>query len=137
MNAVPHASALAAVQELLQQQSEESDGTGSRTKRLRADSSTENEAKLSPLPTHVPNVVSSEFHNDVHHRTGFTASLQAHSSVKRKSAPICAEAETSSADSRAASAEHNVYKVAVAVRQGNILATAFHPELSDDLRWHR
>lgn len=30
-----------------------------------------------------------------------------------------------------------VYQVAVAVRQGNLLATAFHPELSDDLRWHR
>lgn len=29
------------------------------------------------------------------------------------------------------------YQVAVAVQQGNILATAFHPELTDDLRWHR
>ena len=29
------------------------------------------------------------------------------------------------------------YKVAVAVQQGNILATAFHPELGNDLRWHR
>ncbi len=27
--------------------------------------------------------------------------------------------------------------VAVAVRAGPILATAFHPELTDDLRWHR
>ena len=27
--------------------------------------------------------------------------------------------------------------VKVAVKSGNILATAFHPELSDDLRWHR
>ncbi len=27
--------------------------------------------------------------------------------------------------------------VIVAVRQGAILATAFHPELTDDLRWHR
>jgi 5'-phosphate synthase pdxT subunit len=27
--------------------------------------------------------------------------------------------------------------VVVAVRQGSILATAFHPELTDDLRWHR
>ncbi len=25
----------------------------------------------------------------------------------------------------------------VAVRQSNILATAFHPELTDDSRWHR
>ena len=30
-----------------------------------------------------------------------------------------------------------LYQVAVAVRQGNILATAFHPELTNDLRWHR
>ena len=29
------------------------------------------------------------------------------------------------------------YEVFVAVRQGNILATAFHPELTEDLRWHR
>ena len=35
------------------------------------------------------------------------------------------------------SAESDVHTVAVAVRQGNILATAFHPELTDDLRWHR
>jgi pyridoxal 5'-phosphate synthase pdxT subunit len=28
-------------------------------------------------------------------------------------------------------------KVIVAVRQGPILATAFHPELTDDARWHR
>lgn len=27
-------------------------------------------------------------------------------------------------------------EVIVAVRQENILATAFHPELTDDLRWH-
>lgn len=27
-------------------------------------------------------------------------------------------------------------EVIVAVRQGNIVATAFHPELTDDLRWH-
>ena len=27
--------------------------------------------------------------------------------------------------------------VAVALRKGPILATAFHPELTDDLRWHR
>jgi 5'-phosphate synthase pdxT subunit len=28
-------------------------------------------------------------------------------------------------------------RVHVAVRQGPLLATAFHPELTDDLRWHR
>ena len=27
--------------------------------------------------------------------------------------------------------------VIVAVKQGNIIATAFHPELTDDLRWHK
>ncbi|WVZ78019.1 hypothetical protein U9M48_025799 [Paspalum notatum var. saurae] len=37
-------------------------------------------------------------------------------------------------------AEEQVYskdRVIVAVRQGNILATAFHPELTSDSRWHR
>lgn len=29
------------------------------------------------------------------------------------------------------------FNVAVAVQQDNILATAFHPELTEDLRWHR
>jgi pyridoxal 5'-phosphate synthase pdxT subunit len=29
------------------------------------------------------------------------------------------------------------FDVFVAVRQGNVLATAFHPELTEDLRWHR
>lgn len=29
------------------------------------------------------------------------------------------------------------YRVIVAARQGHILATAFHPELTRDLRWHR
>ncbi|VAI54599.1 unnamed protein product [Triticum turgidum subsp. durum] len=36
--------------------------------------------------------------------------------------------------------EDQVYskdRVIVAVRQGNILATAFHPELTSDSRWHR
>jgi 5'-phosphate synthase pdxT subunit len=31
----------------------------------------------------------------------------------------------------------NGERVVVAVRQGPILATAFHPELTDDIRWHR
>lgn len=30
----------------------------------------------------------------------------------------------------------SVEKVAVAVKQGNLLATAFHPELTSDTRWH-
>lgn len=29
------------------------------------------------------------------------------------------------------------HPVIVAFRQGNVLSTAFHPELTDDLRWHR
>ena len=29
------------------------------------------------------------------------------------------------------------WDVAVAVRQGNLIATAFHPEFTQDLRWHR
>lgn len=29
------------------------------------------------------------------------------------------------------------FEVMIAVKQGNILATAFHPELTEDLRWHR
>ena len=40
--------------------------------------------------------------------------------------------EADSSDSK-----DHVYNVIVAVRQENILATAFHPELTDDLRWHR
>ena len=33
--------------------------------------------------------------------------------------------------------DNDMFEVFVAVRQGNILATAFHPELTQDLRWHR
>ena len=40
---------------------------------------------------------------------------------------------TPSEDGELIAQEIDVY---VAVRQGNILATAFHPELSKDLRWH-
>ena len=35
----------------------------------------------------------------------------------------------------AAAAQGGLESVAVAVRSGRLLATAFHPELSDDLRW--
>lgn len=35
------------------------------------------------------------------------------------------------------SAEEGNEEVIAAVRKGAILATAFHPELTDDLRWHR
>lgn len=33
--------------------------------------------------------------------------------------------------------EPGVSSVAVAVRQGSLLGTAFHPELTEDTRWHR
>jgi hypothetical protein len=33
--------------------------------------------------------------------------------------------------------EQQQFNVTVAIQQNNILATAFHPELTDDLRWHR
>jgi 5'-phosphate synthase pdxT subunit len=32
---------------------------------------------------------------------------------------------------------HDGQEVIAAVRQGPLLATAFHPELTDDPRWHR
>lgn len=32
--------------------------------------------------------------------------------------------------------QKNATPVIVAVRQDNVIATAFHPELTDDLRWH-
>ena len=64
---------------------------------------------------------------------GFQATPQPFSSLK------CFEKTERQAGSECAvgAVEENVYQVAVAVRQGNILATAFHPELSNDLRWHR
>lgn len=36
-----------------------------------------------------------------------------------------------------ASDETNAREVICAVRKGSILCTAFHPEIADDLRWHR
>jgi hypothetical protein len=36
-----------------------------------------------------------------------------------------------------AASQEFYFNVAVAVKQNNILATAFHPELTNDLRWHR
>ncbi len=32
--------------------------------------------------------------------------------------------------------DESPWDVIVAVRQGNIIATAFHPEFTNDLRWH-
>ena len=39
-------------------------------------------------------------------------------------------------DASASDAASIPRRVAVAVRQGNLLATSFHPELTDDSRWH-
>lgn len=39
--------------------------------------------------------------------------------------------------SDSSSEEAQEIEVTIAVQQGNILATAFHPELMEDLRWHR
>lgn len=64
---------------------------------------------------------------------GFQATPQPFSSLKR----IEKTKKQAGSEGAASAIEENVYQVAVAVRQGNILATAFHPELSNDLRWHR
>lgn len=44
--------------------------------------------------------------------------------------------ERISIDLPGASDETNAREVICAVRKGNILCTAFHPEIADDLRWH-
>ena len=49
---------------------------------------------------------------------------------------ISSNSSTTTTTSTAASQDF-YFNVAVAVKQNNILATAFHPELTNDLRWHR
>ena len=44
---------------------------------------------------------------------------------------------SSSITTNTAASQEFYFNVAVAVKQNNILATAFHPELTNDLRWHR
>lgn len=44
---------------------------------------------------------------------------------------------SSSSITSSATSQEFYFNVAVAVKQNNILATAFHPELTNDLRWHR
>jgi len=111
VNAAPHASALTAVQGLLQS----SDGAADKSLTT----------ALSQLTT--DNRVRDESTD------GFQATPQPFSSLK------CSEKSEKQTGNKAVdgAVEENVYQVAVAVRQGNILATAFHPELSNDLRWHR
>ena len=50
---------------------------------------------------------------------------------------ITAVAENVETLATVASLGHEAEPVIAAVRKGPILATAFHPELTDDLRWHR
>lgn len=45
--------------------------------------------------------------------------------------------ESMNIDLPGASDETNAREVICAVRKGRILCTAFHPEIADDLRWHR
>ena len=111
MNAAPHPSALIAVQGLLQSSADRSLTTA-----------------MSLLTT--------DHRESEQSAGGFQATPQSFSSLK------CFEKSQKQADNGGAvgavgAVEENVYQVAVAVRQGNILATAFHPELSNDLRWHR
>ena len=47
---------------------------------------------------------------------------------------VLAEYEVPEEDQASAA---GVKKVIVAVREGKLMATAFHPELTDDTRWHR
>ena len=44
---------------------------------------------------------------------------------------------TSTTTTNTVASQEFYFNVAVAVKQNNILATAFHPELTNDLRWHR
>ncbi len=52
------------------------------------------------------------------------------------SGPSSSSSSASDAAAAAAAAASIPRVVAVAVRQGNLLATSFHPELTDDSRWH-
>ncbi|GIV78777.1 pyridoxal 5'-phosphate synthase glutaminase subunit PdxT [Litorilinea aerophila] len=56
---------------------------------------------------------------------------------RRRGAGEEAAAGSEGATETAPKTEEAPAEVIVAVRQGTILATAFHPELTDDVRWHR
>ena len=64
------------------------------------------------------------------------AGIDLDSSVQPRSKRRRLSKATSNLDTINKSCERS-YEVFVAVRQRNILATAFHPELTEDLRWHR
>ena len=50
---------------------------------------------------------------------------------------ISSSSSSSTTTTNTAASQEFYFNVAVAVKQNNILATAFHPELTNDLRWHR
>jgi hypothetical protein len=50
---------------------------------------------------------------------------------------IISSSSSSITTTNTAASQEFYFNVAVAVKQNNILATAFHPELTNDLRWHR
>jgi 5'-phosphate synthase pdxT subunit len=57
--------------------------------------------------------------------------------AKRQRSDSIGQHTQSSSVSEVPSNSYNSYTVAVAVQQQNILACAFHPELTGDNRWHR
>lgn len=54
-----------------------------------------------------------------------------------KASRALAASEGDDSDAKRRKVETTAREVIVAVRKGNILATAFHPELTEDMRWHR
>jgi len=69
-------------------------------------------------------------HVDAFRRSNHEAEPEPEPSPSKKAKTTAA----SSSDDTAASDNH---RVIVAARQGNLLVTAFHPELTQDTRWHR
>jgi len=122
VNAAPHPSALAAVQDLLQ--------TEVAGPSIAAEPYATANSAFEPV-TKKPR--GDEKDTRVAVGAGFESTLQSRTSLKSTKDSVVGEANTSGDTGD----EISVYQVAVAVRQGNILATAFHPELSEDLRWHR
>lgn len=55
----------------------------------------------------------------------------------RKEVRLLLESEDLSNEKKIDLGENDEIKVIIAAQQGTILATAFHPELTNDLRFHR
>ena len=47
------------------------------------------------------------------------------------------DSEVKSVGGEEGKSQKDIYNVKVAVRQEHILATSFHPEIGNDLRWHK